>query len=341
MKRLAAIFVGTFSSIFLVGAIVFALGILQMYHFWWQSPSDDAELVAFEVPEGTSLSEVAETLEDLDLISSAFWFKAYTVIGGYTKSIQAGLFEVAPGESYATIAELLRDPDQDELSITIPEGYTIAQIGELVMAQFDVTQNEWDVLVGVNSSFESHTLVVLADKPGDVDLEGYLFPDTYRFFASADGEEIVEQLIDTMESRMSIRREASAELTSGHEVLTLASIIQREVMDPDEMAMVADIFLKRLEIGMPLQADSTVNYITGADTPAISLEDRDIDSLYNTYQYAGLPPGPISNPGLDAILATLNPTANGYYYFLTTDEGEVIYATTHDQHVQNKAIYLR
>ncbi|PIT86934.1 MAG: endolytic transglycosylase MltG, partial [Candidatus Magasanikbacteria bacterium CG10_big_fil_rev_8_21_14_0_10_43_6] len=230
-----------------------------------------------------------------------------------------------------------------EVTITIPEGYTIAQIGDVVTTQLTISQADWDWLTGMDSTFEAHDIMRLAEKPEHVDLEGYLFPDTYRFFADASVEDVVGRLLDEMETVL-LEVDTSDwpdELETYHDVLTLASILEREVQDSDDMAMVADIFLKRLAIGMPLQADSTVNYVTGGDSPAISLDDRDIDSLYNTYRYAGLPPGPISNPGREAISAVLNATSNDYYYFLTTPEGEVIYAVTHDQHVQNKALYLR
>lgn len=342
-KHLAVGFLGIVGVVLLTTFVVVMLSLFQLYRFWVQSPSEDAPSVTFEVEEGTSLGDIARALEEQDLIASDFWFKLYAVISGNATSIQAGLFEITPGEDYATIARILRDAQSQEVTITIPEGYTIAQIGELVVANFDVTDQEWAQLTGIDSPFESQPWIASV-KPEKVDLEGYLFPDTYRFFADTTGEDIVERLIDTMYERLDqvgVAINMPAQFASIHEVLTLASIIQREVQDPDEMAMVADIFLKRLEIGMPLQADSTVNYITGSDMPAISLSDQEIDSLYNTYKYAGLPPGPISNPGLDAIEAVLYPKANSYYYFLTTPEGEVIYAATHEQHVQNKALYLR
>ena len=284
------------------------------------------------------MSEIAGLLDEQEIVASDFWFRVYAVGAGQGRSLQAVAFELTPGMSYASIVELLGDSVGTDVSMTIPEGYTIAQIGELVVDRFEITELEWSQMVGQFSPIESTNTFVSSHKPDEVDLEGYLFPDTYRFFADATAEEIAWELVEEMREKYE-SVEGSSTLTT-HEVLTLASIIQREVQNPDEMAMVADIFLKRLEIGMALQADSTVNYITGGDSPAISLEDRDIDSLYNTYQYAGLPPGPISNPGLDAINAVFNPIPNDYYYFLTTPEGEVKYAVTHDQHTYNKALYL-
>ena len=343
MKRFIGVFFGIIGFFLVVSTFIILFVLFQSYRFWLQDAPDDSVAVTIDIDPGTSLSTIADTLDDEGIIASAFWFKVYATFGGHAKAIQSRSFLLTPGDSYAHIADALQIGFREEVTITIPEGYTIAQIGEVVTRQLDVTQEDWDALVGMDSSLESHELITVANKPENVDLEGYLFPDTYRFFSNATAEDVVERLLDEMESHILEidSKPWPEEMTSYHDILTLASIIQREVQNPDEMAMVADIFLKRLEIGMPLQADSTVNYVTGAKTPAISLTDRDIDSLYNTYQYAGLPPGPLSNPGRDAIDAVLHPIANDYYYFLTTPEGEVIYAVTHDQHVQNKAIYLR
>jgi UPF0755 protein len=185
--------------------------------------------------------------------------------------------------------------------------------------------------------------VVVAQKPGDVDLEGYLFPDTYRFAYDASAEDIARIMLDNMAEQVNDagRPNGDAAEMTIHEILTLASIIEREVRQPSTMKNVADIFLKRLDIGMALQADSTVNYVIEGDSPSITLDQRDnTESPYNTYKYPGLPPGPISAPSANAIDAVLNPTANNYLYFLTTDDGEIYYAETHDEHVRNKAFLL-
>ena len=124
------------------------------------------------------------------------------------------------------------------------------------------------------------------------------------------------------------------------EVVSLASIIEREVPNDEDKKMIADIFLKRLNIGMALQSDATINFITGKGMTQPTYDDLKIDSLYNSYLYPGLPPGPISNPGLSSIEAVIYPISNNYYFFLTTKEGEVIYSVDYDEHLRNKAKYL-
>lgn len=324
--------------------IVAGVGLHQAYRFWFSSAADDATEVSYTVKEGDRIGLAAYELEELGLVNS-FWFRVYARLAD--ANMQPGTYSLKEGMSYAEIFGLLKWGNRQEVTLTVPEGFTIEQISERVVELFPgVNSNTWQSAVGSESSLETHAFIVVSGKPDDVDLEGYLFPDTYSFFADATADEIVKMLIDTMQERVETaglmnKVGEGEEFATLHEALTLASIIEKEVRQPETMKNIADIFLKRLEIGMALQSDATVNYITGGDDPSVSYADLEIDSQYNTYKYPGLPPGPISNPGLNALTAVANPTRNDYFYFLTTDEGEVYYAVTHDEHVSNKAQYLR
>ena len=337
-----------FFLVFTVATAVFALTtIWQSYRFWFQTPNDPSARVEVTVQPGESFKGIADDLASQEIVASAFWFRIYGAFSGHAGDIQAGDFTLTPGSNYATIVTAMTHAETNEVTLTIPEGYTIAQIGELVTAKFSVTAEEWQTLTGLHSPLNAHPFVVAAQKPADVDLEGYLFPDTYRFHPDSTGEEIVTKLIDTMQQRVAsvgtiehLGTGASDVYASIHDYLTLASMLEKEVRQPDTMANVADIFEKRLQTGMPLQADSTVNYITNGNDPSVSLLDTQIASQFNTYKYPGLPPGPISNPGLNALIAAAHPTKNTYYYFLTTPEGDVYYANTYDQHLANKRKYL-
>ncbi len=339
-RNLVLSILGIAGAITLFTVLFFVLLAFQSYRFWMQSPEEGAAQVIVEVPEGASLALVADDLEDQDLIASSFWFRVYAALDGSARFVQAGTFELSPGMSYADVIDELIDAPGDEIQMTIPEGFTLEQIGERVLSSLALFESDWDAAVGVSSPLASHAFVTDAQKPSDVDLEGYLFPDTYRFFQNATADEIVETLVGEMQSNIEEEGITPPAGWTMHDVLTLASIIEREVPNPDDMAMIADIFLKRLSIGMALQSDATINYITQKDDPTPSLDDLKVDSLYNTYLHAGLPPGPIASPGIEAIKAVVNPTSNPYYFYLTSEEGEVIYSVTHDQHVANKAIYL-
>lgn len=328
---------------------VIGLGVFlnQVWHFYLADKEADQELSDIVVAEGESFSSVADRLEEQGVVWSSFWFRVYGKISGRADQVQVGNHTLVVHDSYADNLKRLTETEvSNEVQVTIPEGYTIKQMGELLATKGLVTVEAWDAATNMFSPLVNHSFVVAAQKPEHVDLEGYLFPDTYRFAVDATAEQIAEIMIDTMEKRVDSlgdrRPTGDAEGMTMHEILTLASIVEREVRQPETMKNVADIFLKRLDIGMALQADSTVNYIIGGDKPSITLEQRDnTESPYNTYKYPGLPPGPISNPGVNAIEAVLHPIHNDYFYFLTTDSGDIYYAVTHDQHVQNKNRYLR
>ncbi len=326
--------------------IIIILGLNQANHFWWQNPDKDADAKTFEIEYGETLSDIAKRLEEDELVAGDKWFRLAAEIEGVADEVQEGSFELKPGEDYRTILETLTAQVLSEagVRVTVPEGYTLDQMGKLMVDKGLTTEAEWSEAVGVDSPLEAHEFVVAAQKPDSVDLEGYLFPDTYEFTTEMGAEQIATIMLENLAGKVEdigVPTGDASGMTT-HEVITLASIVEREVRQPDTMKNVADIFLKRLEIGMALQADSTVNYVTGGDSPSITIEERDnTDSPYNTYKYPGLPPGPISAPGLNAIQAVLNPTHNDYYYFLTTDEGEIYYAETNEEHAANKAKYLK
>lgn len=332
----------------LIGCIVTAgIAVTQTNRFWL-AKGDTENPVNFVVEPGDSLVAVADKLEEQEVIHSAFWLKVYLKLNKDTGQLQTGEYALAPGDSYARILRSLQSPKRHEVRITIPEGYTLDQIGDVVTNNFDITKEAWNFAVGPESPLVEHKFVVLAQKPAGVGLEGFLFPDTYNFFDTATAEDVVKKMIDTMERRvtdadvnMVTLSARTDEVTTLYDLLILASVVQREVLRPGEMKDVADIFYKRMQIGMRLQADSTVNYVTGKKTPGISLKDTELDTPYNTYLYAGLPVGPISNPGFDAIVAAAHPNPNPYYFFLTSPAGEVKYGVTHDDHIRNRNLYLR
>lgn len=344
MLRILKTIVATLSVVAILIVVVFTVLGSQVYRFWLQQPKVSEEILIFEVEEGSGLSAISNQLKSRELISSPFWFKVYTYLDGSARKMQAGDFDLQHHMNYADMVDVLIDANSEEVSITIPEGYTLKQIGEVVAGNFDISKSEWALMTGLESPLEDHPFVVGAEKPENVDLEGYLFPDTYRFFANADAEEVAITMLEEMEEnveKLNFNYGRVDDVENLHDLLTLASIVEREVRAQDEMGIVAGIFYNRLEIGMALQADSTINYFTGKDTPSVSFADTEISSPYNTYRNVGLPPGAISNPGINALIAVANPSATEYFYFLTSPDGEVFYAVTFNEHVENKNRHLR
>jgi len=340
MIRLIGILLGI---VVLVGVVMSGSYLFDTYLI---SPDDDAQAVSITIEEGASVEAIATQLEDEGIITSKFFFKMYTRLSDAV--LQAGTFELKPGMSLRSVVQELGYAAAQEVQVTIPEGFTLEQIGEVVVEALpEIASSDWETIVSAQGRRTLTEDEILTGIPSDQGLEGYLFPDTYRFRADATASIVAETMVLTLKRRLAennITIPLNLIFEGGltfHEMITLASIVEREVRDPEDMKLVAGIFYTRMKIGMALQADSTVNYVTGKGDASISLDDSRIDSPYNTYQNLGLPPGPISNPGMNAILAVLNPTDSNYLYFLTTEGGEVIYAETFDQHVANKYQYLK
>lgn len=344
MLKIAAAIVGTVIIVFAVLLGGFA------YESYVMSPDPSAETVSFVVEKGEGVSTIGARLRDRGIVGNLLFFKAYVRLSHAETSFLPGAFELRPGMNFASIVRVMSVGDVEEVRVTIPEGFTIRQIGERVRAALpEITEEEWKVAVGSASGVGSRDAGWFLNqvKPAGVDLEGYLFPDTYRFFKDATAEDVVTKMVEAMSAKLAeaLPKDESGFAAAGamtpHEVLTLASILEREVRSADEMRDVADIFLKRLKMGMPLQADSTIAYYLGKTSAEMTLDDLKNDEPFNTYTRVGLPPGPISNPGLNAIEAVIHPTSNPYLYFLTASDGTVVYAATFDEHIANKNRYLR
>jgi UPF0755 protein len=244
-------------------------------------------------------------------------------------------------------------PPRPELTIRIREGESARQLATRLV-QLGVASSTtqaldyWGfsgglalALADLSTSTQEHLGQIL---PSGNNLEGYLFPDTYRVwqdmaFKSLTAKALTET-VENLEAELRTVAVVPQNFTP-HQVLTLASIIEREVPSDADRTQVADVFIKRLAIGMALQSDATVNYVTNKSTTRPSAADLAVSSAYNTYQNRGLPPGPIAFPSRSSIHAVLHPTANPYYFFLTTPDGQVIYSRTGAEHSAAKKKYLK
>ncbi len=329
-----------FFFIVVVGVIGGVMALNQVRHVWIKAAPEDAAPVSFVVAEGQSSSSITNALFDADLIANRFWFKMYLRLAGYSGDLKPGTYVMRQGEGYSTIAGRLLYGNQGEVQLTIPEGFSLAQMEERITEAFNITGAEWRLATGVESPLEDHPFVVAAQKPDGVDLEGYLFPETYRFFSNATAEVIATRMVDEMAARIEEEKVEAAEGMTMHETLTLASVVQKEVRGESDMRRVAGIFTNRLDIGMALQSDATVNYFTKKGMPSPTFVDITIEHPYNTYTNTGLPPGPIASAGIVAIKAVADPEQHDYLYFLTSPEGKAYYGKTLEEHVANR-VYLK
>lgn len=273
---------------------------------------------------GASANEIARQLADAHIIRNSFALRMLLRINSADDSVQAGVYRFASPQNIFTVTRRLLAADYGlpPVRITFPEGITVRDMAAYIAHAFPHLLAQDFLIVGQSS-------------------EGYLFPDTYFFPPSSTVEAIQTTLRKTFNAKIA---PLSGEITlSGHslaDVVTMASLVEKEARTSENRRIVADILWNRLARGMPLQVDAVFGYIYGRDTYSPSLADLKVDSPYNTYTHKGLPPGPINNPGLDSLEAVLNPTKTNYVYYLTGKDNLMHYATTYAEHQVNHRKYL-
>jgi len=303
--------------------------------------------VRFTVSPGETAAQIADRLEQEGLITDADLFRLYIRHEGIDARLEAGEFELSPGMTIPEIAQALLQARAREVVVTIPEGLRAEEVAEL-LEQAEVTDGDAFLALVRSGDLSSVGLSgydFLTDRPEGASLEGYLFPDTYRFPVNAQPAEILRIFLDNFDRRVTpeLRQEAAARGLSLYTVLTLASIVERETALPEERPIVASVYFNRLAKGMHLNADPTVQYAMGyqPDTgqwwksPVTLEEYRSVISPYNTYLNPGLPPGPICSPGLSAIEAVIRPADTDYLYFVATGDGGHVFARTLEEHQAN------
>ena len=330
--------------------ILFILVIFILFSSWYffGRGSDNENNTDFVVSSGQGVNEISNNLFDNGLIKNKFIFETYIWLKGLESKFQAGSHEIEPDMNFWEVVKKLTSKGEvKEREIKILEGWSNWEIGEYLEEENLLARDEFLEIVGNYNNQDEYTF--LSDLPEDATLEGYLFPDTYRIYDKKKSESnlifadhIITKMLDNFDKKLTqeMRDEIKNQGKSLFDILRMASVVEKEVATVNDKAIVADIFWKRFNAGMPLQSDATVNYITHKNITRSSLDDLKIDSLYNTYKYKGLPKGPIGNPGIEAIKATIYPEKNNYWYFLTTEEGEVIYSRNFEEHKFNRAKYF-
>ncbi len=309
------------------------------YRAFFSPLADDQTTQSFVVQEGESVKQIAAGLAEAGLIKSAFNFESYVWLKKSEKKFQTGEYFLSPNMSLTKIIALLTPRGANEKTIQILEGWTNKDVADYLAEQGIFSKEEF--LSAAKEDF-SGQFSFFADKDKAVGLEGYLFPDTYRIYNTASAEEVVKKMLANFDKKLTpeLRADITKNKMTIFDTIILASILEKELNNYDDKAKAASVFYKRLNANMALQADSTINYITGKKTTSVSAEDLKIDSPYNTYKYRGLPPGPICNPGLDSIKAAIYPEKNNYWYFLTDKAGQAYFAETLAEHSENRIKYL-
>ena len=301
----------------------------------------------FSVSKGETIKQVANNLRLNNLIKSEFYFK-YNVWRDNLK-IQAGEYSISQKLATKEIIKILTEGNaiSQEKSIRIIEGWNNKDIGAYLEKNNIISAKDFLTLTKApleNWKFDFAKPDFLNDAPETAVLEGYLFPDTYRIFKDTNAKEIISKMLNNFDKKLTpeMREEIKKQKKTIYEIVTMASIIEKEVRSTSDMKIVSGIFWNRIKNGQALQSCATLAYVLGVNKAQYSLEDTKVDSLYNTYKYRGLPPGPIANPGLDAITAAIYPESTNYNYFLSDPAtGKTIYSKTLDEHNLNKYKYLK
>lgn len=336
--------------------IVLSLGVIGGYLYftsWYNNGiarvnSNSSEKVRFEISQGESSESIGQRLEEKGLISSDLLFRVYLRRSARAGELQAGEFNIAPNLTMVEVVDVLSNAvELDTVRATIIEGYKLSQINTVLTqtfsglsgAVFDSTEFD-SITKGPDSvQFSADIQAFLdANKPAGKSLEGFLYPDTYEFKNDDSTREVIEDLINQF-----IKKTENLNLGDNfYEKLVLASIVERESLTNEERSKIASVFQNRLDIGMALESDATVNYATGKSDPRPTYADLKIDSPYNTYKYPGLTPTPICNPRIESIQAALDPADTDYYYFIHEQDGsgQVHFARTLSEHNENVREYL-
>lgn len=323
------------STLLIVFGIIFLFQ--TIYYHYLESPVDanSTENISFLIKKGETASTVGENLEEKGIIKSSTTFGIYSRTQKLAEKIISGRFMLQKSMTIKQILQIVTDPSKAESIIVIQEGLTVKEIDERLVEMELIKDGEF---ISAVKAFESYEAYPFLDKEKlqklGIPLEGYLFPDTY-FLDGADfkPEQLIIKCLNNFNKKLPEKPE------NLHEIITMASIVELEVRTEKDLPIVAGILWKRYKQNWHLGADATLLYIT--DDRKISEEDLKIDSPYNTRKVTGMPPGPIGNPGIKSIEASIHPKESKYWYYLTAlDSGEVIYAETNEEQNENRAEYL-
>jgi UPF0755 protein len=304
--------------------------------------------VVVSIGPGESPQDIGVRLEELGVIDSALQFRILVSFMGFQHMLQAGQYEFDRGTPTLEAVLRIRQGRTSPIHVVLREGLRREEIA-LILEREGVVSAE----VFLTASETLYLYDFLADLPPGASLEGYLFPATYNFRHKMPGQEVVGAMLSAFGQNLApeLRQEALAAGLPLHAVVILASIVEREAQVPEERPIIAQAFLKRLRLGMHLEADPTVQYALAEDPAnagqygywkeALTEADLAVDSLYNTYLNSGLPPGPIASPGLDSIQAVIHPASTEYLYFVAKPDGSHAFAETFEEHLKNVETYQR
>ena len=295
-----------------------------------QTDSADKK-IHIKVREGMTTGEIADQLVEKGVIGSSLKFRFLSRVRGYDGKMKPGTYTFDANMADADVFEKLLTGEKYLVRFTIPEGFGVKEIAER-LESLDLVDGQ-DFMKAAETFAPYDYMTRRADVRYAA--EGFLFPETYSIESDYSVEEILKMMAAEFDRRLTdeMRARAANMGLSVYDLANLASLVEREVRYEEDLPIVAQVFLKRLKLGMPLQTDASLQYLLDEPKEDVTIEDTQIDSPYNTYQHAGLPPGPIASPGMAAIEAVLHPADTDYLYFVADRDGHNHYAYTYDEHL--------
>lgn len=308
---------------------------------------NDKKLVQVEVPSGSSNRQIGDILEEGEVIRDGMVFNFYTKFKNLT-NFQAGYYQFSPNMTLDQISKELQqggsaEPLDDASKLTVPEGYDVDKIASLVAKKTDFKKEDFIKVMKDDKFFDQlkaqyPDLLTDAGNAKDVRyrLEGYLFPATYNVHKNRSLEDLVTQMVDTTNQILTpYYSQIKEKGLNVQEVMTLASLVEKEGVTQSDRKKIAQVFFNRIEAQMPLQSDISILYALGEHKEVVTIKDTEVDSPYNLYTNTGFGPGPFDNPSQEVILAVLDPTENDYIYFVADiSTGKVYYAKTYEEHME-------
>lgn len=348
MNRLRAAYAIAFAGaalLVIIGAVVILTSPAGVNDAGPYSPRNATGVaVEITVNPGEGTDSIGKALESAGVIESATQFEVLVALMGYDRLLQAGTYEFAKNSPQLEVIYRMRRGQVSTHAVTVVEGWRREQIAA-ALAEQGIPRADF---LAATASGAGYEFGFLDDLPSGATLEGYLYPATYNVFEKDDAQTMVQKMLQAFSENVpaGIADQAAGRGLTLHETVTLASIIEREAVLPEEKPVMAQVFETRLQLGMTLDADPTVQYAiadpAGPDywKTDLTQSDLDVDSPYNTYAEFGLPPGPICNPSAESILAVAQPAGTSYLYFVAKPDGSHVFAETLAEHQANVDRYL-
>lgn len=322
------------------GVLVILLLVVSSGIYWRylqinaRAPEHYGGTVEFSITPGMTTTQIISKLNEEQLIHDSKSFRWAARLLGVDRRLQPGIFSLPRGATNGEIIDILLQPGISTKNVTIPEGLTCWQIAGILQKELNIDSTEF-INLCENSEFAKE-LGIKTNR-----LEGYLFPSTYNFYRNSSAAQLIKRMVDQFEEEYNedIRSRAGEIGFTVHQAVTMASIIQGEVMVWDEAATISAVYHNRLKLRMHLGADPTVQYIIPGHPRRLLNKDIEIDSPYNTYRHYGLPPGPINNPGRRALTAAVNPADTDFLFFVARGDGSHSFNKTQNGHERDKKIF--